>query len=58
MKEHIEQITHLSEVLYTESKDLDTIGTVKAKMYQDIIDEMQEHLDSIVNELRKAEQEQ
>lgn len=58
MKEHIEQITHLSEVLYTELKDLDTIGTVKAKMYQDIIDEMQEHLDSIVNELRKAEQEQ
>lgn len=55
MKEQIEQIHHLSEVLYTESKDLDTIGTVKAKIYQSIIDEMQEHLDSIMNELRKAE---
>lgn len=55
MKEQIEQLNHLSEVLYTESKDLDTIGTVKAKLYQDIIDEMQEQLDSIMNELTRAE---
>lgn len=56
MKDHITQITHLAEVLYTESKDLDTISRGKAKLYQDIIDEMQEHLDKIVNELIAAEQ--
>lgn len=56
MKEHVEQITHLAEVLYSESKDLDTIGKSKAELYQSIIDEMQEHLDKIVNELLAAEQ--
>lgn len=56
MKEHVEQINHLAEVLYTESKDLDTIGKSKAELYQSIIDEMQERLDKIVNEITRAEQ--
>ena len=55
MKEHVEQINHLAEVLYSESKGYDTVSKGKAQLYQDIIDEMQEHIDSIVNELRKAE---
>lgn len=54
MKEHLEQINHLAEVLYTESKDRYTIARIQAKNYQDIIDELQEHLDSIVNELMQA----
>jgi hypothetical protein len=57
MKEHLEQINHLAEVLYTESKDRYTIAKIQARNYQDIIDELQEHLDSIVNELIAAEQE-
>lgn len=56
MKEHIEQLNHLAEVLYTESKSLDTITKSKSELYQSIIDEMQERLDKIVNELLAAEQ--
>jgi hypothetical protein len=55
MKEHLEQINHLAEVLYNESKDRYTIARIQAKNYQDIIDELQEHLDSIVNELMQAD---
>ncbi len=56
MKENIAQINHLAEVLYSESKNFDTIGKSKVELYQSIIDEMQEHLDKIVNELLAAEQ--
>ena len=55
MKEHVEQINHLAEVLYSESKGLYAVSKGQAKLYQDILDEMQEHLDKIVNELLKAE---
>lgn len=51
MKEHIEQINHLAEVLYTESKGFYTVSKGQAQLYQDILNEMQEHLDKIVNEL-------
>lgn len=51
MKEHAQQLNHLSEVLYNESRDLDTISKGKAQLYQDIINEMQEHLDSIMNKI-------
>lgn len=54
MKEHIQQLNHLAEVLYNESRDLDTVNKGKAQSYQDIIDEMQEHLDSIMNEIQEA----
>lgn len=57
MKEYIEQINHLAEVLYNESRDLYTVSKGKAQLYQDIIDEMQEQVDSIMNELIAAEQE-
>lgn len=56
MKEHITQINHLAEVLCAESKDLDKISRGKAQLYQSILDEMQDHLDKIVNELIAAEQ--
>lgn len=57
MREQIQQLNHLAEVLYSESRNLDTVSKGKAQLYQDIIDEMQERLDSIMNELIAAEQE-
>lgn len=56
MKENIEQLNHLAEVLYNESRNLYTVSKGKAELYQDIVDEMQEQLDSIMNELIAAEQ--
>ena len=58
MKEHITLINHLAEVLYNETRNHDTISKGKAELCQDIIDEMQEHLDKIVNEIIAAEQNQ
>ena len=57
MREELQQINHLAEVLYNESRDLYTVSKGKAKIYQDIIDEMQERIDNIINELLKAERE-
>lgn len=57
MREELQQLNHLAEVLYNESKDLYTVSKGKAQIYQDIIDEMQEHIDNIINELLKAERE-
>lgn len=57
MKEHITMINHLAEVLYNESRDLYTVSKGKARIYQDIVDEIQEHIDSIINELIEAERE-
>lgn len=56
MREKIQLINRLAFVMYNESKDLDTISKGKAKLYQDILDEMQEQLDSIMNEIIAAEQ--
>lgn len=58
MRENIEQLNHLAEVLYNETKGFDTVSKGKAQLYQDIVDEMQERIDSIMNELTRAEQEQ
>lgn len=55
MKEHITMINHLAEVLYNESRNLDTVSKGKAELYQSIIDEMQEHIDSIINELTQKQ---
>ena len=55
MKEHIVMINHLAEVLYNESRDLDTVSKGKAELYQDIIDDIQEHIDSILNELTQPQ---
>ncbi len=55
MREKIQQLNHLAEVLYNESRNLDTVSKGKAQLYQSIIDEMQEQVDSIMNELFKAE---
>ena len=58
MREHIQQLNHLCEVLYNETRNYDTISKGRAQLYQDILDEMQEQLDSIMNELIAAEQNQ
>lgn len=55
MKEHITMINHLAAVLYNESRNLDTVSKGKAQLYQDIIDEIQEHIDNIINEILRAE---
>ena len=55
MKEYIEQLNHLAEVLYNESRNLYTVSKGKAELYQNIIDEMQENIDSIMNELIQAQ---
>ena len=57
MREKIQQLNHLAKVLYDESRNLYTVSKGKAELYQDIIDEMQEQVDSIMNELIAAEQE-
>ena len=57
MREELQQLNHLAEVLYNESRDLYTVSKGKAQLYQDIIDEMQENIDNIMNELLKAERE-
>lgn len=57
MREELQQLNHLAEVLYNESRDLYTVSKGKAQIYQDIIDEMQEHIDNIMNELLRAERE-
>ena len=57
MREELQQLNHLAEVLYNESRDLYTVSKGKAQLYQDIIDEMQENIDNIMNELLKVERE-
>lgn len=58
MKENIDQLNYLAEVLYNESRNRDTVNKSKAQLYQSIIDDMQEQIDLIMNELLKAEREQ
>lgn len=57
MREELQQLNHLAEVLYNESRNLYTVSKGKAQLYQDIIDEIQENIDNIINELLKAERE-
>lgn len=54
MDEHIKQITHLAEVLYSESLNCD-INKNRARLFQNLIDELQNHVDIIVNELLKGD---
>lgn len=58
MREKIQQLNHLAEVLYNESRNRDEISKGRAQLLQDILDEIQERLDSIMNELIAADQEQ
>ena len=58
MRENINQLNYLAEVLYNESRNRDTVNKSKAQLYQSIIDDMQEQIDLIMNELLKAEREQ
>ena len=55
MKERIDQLTHLAEVLYNETKGKYTVSRITAATWQLMIDDMQEQLDKIVNELTKPE---
>lgn len=55
MKEHIEQLNHLAEVLYSETKGKYIVSREAAKTLQLILDEMQEELDKVANELYRPE---
>lgn len=55
MKEHIDLLAHLAEVLYSKTKGKYTISKTTAATWQLIIDDMQEQLDEIVNELTRPE---
>lgn len=54
MSEKIQQLNHLAEVLYSESRNRDEIGKGRAQLFQDILDEMQELLDSINRNRRET----
>ncbi len=55
MKEHIEQLNHLAEVLYNETRGKYTVSRETAKTLQLILDDMQEELDKVSNELHRPE---
>jgi hypothetical protein len=56
MKEQVETINHLAEVIYNETRNRDTVSRTQARVLQSIIDEMQDALDSIMNELSRPEE--
>lgn len=55
--DRVKQIHHLSQVLYDTTRDIELISKTKADIIQDIINEMQELLDTSVNERIRREQE-
>lgn len=55
MKEHIEQLNHLAEVLYSMTRGKYTISRDTTKTWQSVLDEMQEELDKVANELYRPE---
>lgn len=56
MKEQLETINHLAEVIYNETRNRYTLSRTQARVLQGIIDEMQDALDSIMNELSRPEE--
>ncbi len=55
MKEHIDQLNYLAEVLYTETKGKYTVSLDTAETLQLILDDMYEELDKVVKELYRPE---
>lgn len=55
MKEYIEHLNHLAEVLYCETKGKYVVSLESAKTLQLILDDMQEDLDKVSNELYRPE---
>jgi hypothetical protein len=58
MRKNIDTLNYLAQVLYSESRNRDTVNKSRAQLYQSIIDDMQEQIDLIMDELLKAEREQ
>ena len=58
MRKNIDTLNYLAQVLYSESRNRDTVDKSRAQLYQSIIDDMQEQIDLIMDELLKAEREQ
>lgn len=56
MKEQLEAINHLAEVIYSETRNRYTLSRTQAQTLQAIVDEMQDALDSVVNELTRPEE--
>lgn len=53
--DRVKHIHHLSQVLYDTTRDIELISKTKADIIQDIIDEIQELLDTSVNERIRRE---
>lgn len=53
--EHLQSIHHLAEVVFTDF-DKHYLKRSELKSLQEIIDEMQEHLDEICNEIARENQ--
>lgn len=56
MKENVEQINHLAEIIYNETKGIYVLSRGKAELIQDIVDEMQDMIDRIKNELLEVKE--
>lgn len=56
MKEQLEAVNHLAEVIYSETRNRYTLSRTQAQTLQAIVDEMQDALDSIMNELSHPEE--
>ena len=54
--DRVKQIHHLAEVLYDTTRYYDILNRTRADIIQDIIDEMQEHLDECLNDLKRVEE--
>ena len=52
-KERLEQVSHLGEVIYDFAKGKNYLSEMQVKILQDIIDEVQGHLDEIANDISR-----
>lgn len=57
MKDQLQKINQRARELNDLTKDKSTISRKYHKLLQDILDEMQDELDTIANELQRAEME-
>ena len=56
MKEQIERLNQLAEMLYMDTKDKESLSRSALRNYEDVIEEMQKQVDSMTNEILRAAQ--
>lgn len=55
-KERLEQVSHLGEVIYDFAKGKNYLSEMEIKILQDMIDEVQEHVDEIANDIARRKE--